>query len=182
MGCKKVRLYNGPGTKLLRRFYEPLVLLHVLDPNGEERILHALEHTDTVNMQLCELRRTFLNQLAYVCDYITGGDTVTAIALEAQPSGVIFWVTSNTEVSPATRLFLHGILTTLQSLGFSQTDDSTVTAEAEIAQRCIEFNIRRVKTYQTFMRRSLDQCLVALRCSGKPAGERLQSIILAEKS
>ena len=43
-------------------------------------------------MQLCELKRNFLNQLAYVCDYIKGGDTVTAIALEAQPPLVTFWM------------------------------------------------------------------------------------------
>jgi hypothetical protein len=57
-----------------KRFYEPLVLLHVLNPNGEQRTPHAVDVTDTSDMQLRELRRTFLDQLAYVCYNIKGGD------------------------------------------------------------------------------------------------------------
>ncbi|KAH6664598.1 hypothetical protein B0J14DRAFT_493340, partial [Halenospora varia] len=52
------------------------------------------------------LRRTFLDQLAYVCDHIKGGDTVIAIALKAQPPGVTFWVASNDELSMGTISFL----------------------------------------------------------------------------
>ncbi|KFY28260.1 hypothetical protein V493_03027 [Pseudogymnoascus sp. VKM F-4281 (FW-2241)] len=157
--------------KLLRRFYEPLVLLHVLDPNGEQRIPRAWEDADTVHMQLRNLRRNFLNQLAYVCDYINGGDSVTAIALEVQPSVVTFWMASNSEVSTLTTSFLRGILKTLQGLDLTQSEDSMIFTEAEISQRCIEFSIRRVKTYHNFMQKYLRQCLATLRGSEDPEGE-----------
>jgi hypothetical protein len=64
-----------PKDRLLKRFYEPLVLLHVLDPNGEQRTPRALDVTDT---------------------------SVTAMALEAQPSGAVYWVASNSGVSTRT--------------------------------------------------------------------------------
>ncbi|KFZ25279.1 hypothetical protein V502_00239 [Pseudogymnoascus sp. VKM F-4520 (FW-2644)] len=69
-------------------------------------IPRALEETDTLSTHLRELRRTFLDQLAYVCDNIKGGDTVAAIALEAQPSGVTFWAASNNNV-PAQETFIN---------------------------------------------------------------------------
>jgi hypothetical protein len=48
--------------RLFKRFYEPLVLLHVLDPNGEQRTRrHTVDVTDAPGMELCELRRTFLD-------------------------------------------------------------------------------------------------------------------------
>lgn len=61
-------------------------------------IPRAVEETETLHTQLRELRRTFLDQLAYVCHNIMGGDTDTAIALEAQPLGVTFWAASNNNV------------------------------------------------------------------------------------
>lgn len=102
---KRPRL--DPEARLLSRFYEPLVLLHVLDGNGEQKTYRCgAEDTDTPLMQLRELWRTFLDQLAYMCDHIKGGDTVTAMTLEAQPASVTFWVASNNKVTPSTISFL----------------------------------------------------------------------------
>lgn len=158
-------------TKLLKRFYEPLVLLHVLDPIGEQRIPRAWEEADTVPMRRRELRRNFLNELAYVCDFMKGGDSVTAIALEEQPSVVTFWIASNSTVSKSTTSFLREILKTLQGLSPTQSQNSMTVTEVEISQRCIEFSIRRVKTYQNFMRKYLQKCLTILRDSEDPEGK-----------
>ncbi|PVH69842.1 hypothetical protein DL98DRAFT_438189, partial [Cadophora sp. DSE1049] len=79
------------------------------------------------------LRRVFLDQLAYVCDHVNGGDTVIVIALEALPSGITFWVTSNTNFSAVTTSFLQGILSTLQSLTSSLPDNSTTSTENDLS-------------------------------------------------
>ena len=64
----------SPEVKLLYRFYEPLVLLHVLDPIGEQRISPCpSEDLVAPRLELRELRRNFLEQLAYICDYEKGG-------------------------------------------------------------------------------------------------------------
>ena len=159
-----------PEDRLRNRFYEPLVLLHVLDRNGQQRISRCpSEDLLAPQLQLRELRRTFLDQLAYVCDYIKGGDTVTAMALETQPSGVTFWVASNTEPSAGTISFVRWILNTLQSLVLSRPEQRIII-EDDIARRCIEFNIKRVKTYQTLMQRPLQNCIASLKSSGKSEG------------
>jgi hypothetical protein len=161
----------SPEDRLKCRFYEPLVLLHVLDRNGQQRISRCpSEDPVAPQLQLRELRRTFLSQLAYVCDYIKGGDTVTAMALEAQPSGITFWVASNIELSTGTISFLRGILNTLQSLAFSGSEHSRTIIEDEIAQMCIDFNLKRIKAYQTLMQRPLQQCLATLRSSEESEG------------
>jgi hypothetical protein len=148
------RLY--PEDRLNRRFYEPLVLLHVLDRNGQQRISRCPSEDQVApRPQPCELRRTFLDQLAYVCDSIKGGDTVTAMALEAQQSGsVTFWVASNTKPPAGTIYFLRRILTTLQSLTSSRPEQ-WIIIEDETARRCIDFNLKSVKTYQSLMQKPL---------------------------
>jgi hypothetical protein len=161
--------------RLRSRFYEPLILLHLMDRNGELRVSRCpSEDRVTDHLQLRELRRTFLDQLAYVCDHVKGGDTVTAIALEAQPSGVTFWVTSNTNFSIVTTSFLQGILSTLQSLTFSPSDSSTTSTENDLSQRCVDFNIKRIKAYYTLLQSPLEKCLTFLRSTDEPEGKKPQ--------
>jgi hypothetical protein len=172
---KKARASNGPRLspeyRLQSRFYEPLVLLHILDRNGERRISRCPSEDLVIpQLQLRELRRTFLDQLAYVCDYAKGGDTVTAIALERQPSSVTFWVASNTEPSAKTILFLRDILNTLQTLGSSRTENARTTIEHEITRVCIDFNLRRIKGYFACLQRPLQQCVATLKGSGESKG------------
>jgi hypothetical protein len=165
---KGPRLYKE--DRLLMRFYEPLVLLHTLDRNGAQRISrHAVDVADAPHMELCELRRAFLDQLAYVCDYTKGGDTVTAIALEAQPSGVIFWITANSEVSRRTMSFLEQLLKTLQLSYRAGSDRNHI--ETQIAQMCIEFGYQRAVVYQNLIKPNLKCCIGYLSRSKKSSGE-----------
>lgn len=159
----------SPDDRLGRRFYEPLVLLNLLDRNGEQRILNCPSEDDITPLsQTRELRRDFLRQLAYVCDYVKGGDTVTAIALQKEPSNVTFWVASNKNISKNTISFLRGILTTLQCILSSEKDCSVI--ENEISQRCIAFNLKRLKEYQILMRKYLIKCLVELKSAEEIEG------------
>lgn len=175
MEGKKTRASNcprlSPEDRLKSRFYEPLVLLHILDRSGQRISRCPSEDPVVPQLNLREFRRTFLDQLAYICDFVKGGDTVTAMALEAQPSGVTFWVASNTEPSTGTLYFLQGILNTLQSLASSGSEHSRAIIEYEIGQKCIEFNLKRVKAYQTLARKPLQQCLVSLKSSELSEGE-----------
>ena len=143
-----------------------------MDRNGELRISRCPSEDQVTDLQLRELRLTFLDQLAYVCDHVKGGDTVTAMALETRPSGVTFWVTSNTNFSAERMSFLQGILSILQSLAFSPSEHSTTSTEIDISQRCIDFNLKRIKAYYTLLQKPLKQCLVVLRSSDESEGKR----------
>ena len=93
----------NPRERQLSRFYEPLVLLYTLGSTRGEHTAAALPPDENIcELPLKELRRRFLNELAYVCDYNKGGDTVTAIGLESTPQRYVFWVGANT--SPQKRI------------------------------------------------------------------------------
>jgi hypothetical protein len=100
MSLKKARSKMprlDPKDRLLKRFYDPLVLLHVLDRNGKQSTPRSLDIRDSSDMQLRELRWILLDQLAYVCDNIKGGDTVM------NPSPVRNGPRSGPEVAPTER-------------------------------------------------------------------------------
>ncbi|KKZ60941.1 hypothetical protein EMCG_04414 [[Emmonsia] crescens] len=149
------RRYPNKHERLLRRFYEPLVLLHTLGPTrGTHTNPLSLSPTDNSTVRGC--RRNFLNELAYVCDYDKGGDTVTAIGLESTPQGSTFWVASNT--SPAAKIipFLKVLLQTLERIANAPAP-SERDAE-DVAKLCVAFGGRRIKKYRSLFARELEGC------------------------
>ena len=149
--------------RLMMRFYELLVLQHVLDPTRGTRI--QCEPPDSLDdSQLgtgnCKLRRSFLNSLAYVCDYEKGGTTVTAIALETRPSCVVFWVAANENVKDKVVPFLTKILKGLK--GFANGEESTATVEERIFRSAVKFGTPRIKAYWRMMQGPLEKCLECL--------------------
>jgi OTT_1508-like deaminase len=153
--------------RLLSRFYEPLVLLHVLDRNGEQRVPRS--HQEDFSTSAQELRRNFLEQLAYICDFVKGGDSVTAVALEAHPSSVIYWIASNSEPSEVVVSHLHEILCLLSNLS-SSSESFRRTLEERVATKCVQFSAKRVEAYQTLIRRPLEACIKALSVSSENEG------------
>ncbi|CZT53493.1 uncharacterized protein RSE6_15089 [Rhynchosporium secalis] len=64
--------------------------------------------------------------------------------------------------------FLHGILSTLQSLAVSSSENLTASTENDISRRCVDFNLKRIKAYHTLLQRPLKQCLAYLKSSAEP--------------
>ena len=152
-----------PADKLMMRFYEPLVLQHVLDnTRGSHIPCQPPDVQDESELDNCKLRRSFLNQLAYICDFKKGGDTVTAIALEETPAGVVFWVAANRGVKDKVVSFLEGILKSLANLGGAAAVKSTAEAEDSIFRCVVEFGQPRVKAYWGLMQKKMDRCLTVL--------------------
>lgn len=149
------RRYPNKRERLLRRFYEPLVLLHTL---GSTRGGHTnrlpVSPSDSSLVQDC--RRSFLNELAYVCDYEKGGDTVTAIGLESTPQGCTFWVASNTSPTAKIIPFLKLLLQTLERIANSKAPEQG--DKEDIAKLCISFGSRRIKKYRSLFSRELAGC------------------------
>jgi hypothetical protein len=145
--------------RLMMRFYEPLVLQHVLDPTRGSHIqCEPLDSLDGSELDNCKLRRSFLNSLAYICDFEKGGATVTAIALEMRPAGVVFWVAANENVKDKVVLCLRGILQNLAAL----ESVSMATVEEGTFRSAVELGMPRVKAYWRFMQEPLNKCLKVL--------------------
>jgi len=148
--------------KLMRRFYEPLILQHVLGPTRGDHIqCEPLDSLDESELDNCNLRRSFLNRLAYICDFKKGGATVTAIALEQRPAGVVFWIVANENVKDKVVKALEEILKGLAGLDGSTGDEQTAVEERTF--RCAaELGMLRVKAYWKFMQEPLRECLRVL--------------------
>lgn len=142
-------------NKLLHRFYEPLVLLFVLDRvQGDHlhEIGDGLPLDDTTPKQL---RRRFLKSLSYVCDYKKGGDSLTAINVSSCP--VTYHVAGNKTPSYEVEDFLQSILTQL-GLFYDMNTPERITAESELLAQCVKFSEKRIKTYLRFLNGLLEKC------------------------
>ncbi|OAL42582.1 hypothetical protein IQ07DRAFT_669315 [Pyrenochaeta sp. DS3sAY3a] len=145
-----------PQERLLCRFYEPLVLLYTLGSTREERMCAAMPSRDYLaHLPLKDLRRIFLSELAYVCDYDKGGETVAALGLQTTPQGHIFWVASNTGSGTKVIPFLNSLLTKLTHIS---TASNTADVLEEVVSQCIRFATPRIKKYRSHLVPQLRRC------------------------
>ena len=151
-------------SRLLHRFYEPLVLLAILSPSTG---LKEGQRSSTIN-DSPDQQSNFLDQLAWVCDYKCGGVTVSAIGAEANPSGPVYWLAAPGSPSEKARIHLHSVLEQLRAAhGASQTRIEIL--EANLIAQCVTFSRKRVENY----RRRLSRC--AKLCKEQSVGEEQQS-------
>lgn len=155
-----------PVQRLLYRFYEPFLLLHTLNPTmGEHSPSNADDDPDLLATH--RLRRRFLDDLAYFCDYEKGGDTVTAIAVEDRPQGPIFWFASNTSKDTKVKGFVEEILDRLKQASSVRANDRE-DLKVALAHKAINFGHRRIKKYRSLLRPLLPTAskLLARQASG----------------
>ena len=147
----------------MRRFYEPLILQHVLGPTCGDRIqCEPLDTLDESELDNWNLRRSFLGRLAYICDFKKGGATVTAIALEQRPAGVVFWVVANENVKGNVVKVLEKILKGLAGLDGTTGDEQAAMVEDETFRCAAELGMPRLESYWHSMQVSLRECLKVL--------------------
>jgi OTT_1508-like deaminase len=127
----------------LHCFYEPLVLLRILEPTrGSRKHEMPLESSDESFKIRCH---RFLDNLSWLCDYRTGGRTVSSIALEETPQGPIYWLAANQSPNKKVRDHLERILQQLESLASSPEKASVV--QLAIRRQSIQFSREKVKYY-----------------------------------
>jgi hypothetical protein len=165
----------------MKRFYEPLVLQHILDPTRGSHIRwEPLGSLDESEVDDCKLRRSFVDSLAYICDFQKGGATVTAIALETRPAGeVVFWVAANEDVKKKVVLSLKGILKNLAcraDLDGLVGEEPTERVTESTFRRVVELGMPRLKAYWQLMQGPLERCLKILE-SEQSRGELISLII-----
>jgi hypothetical protein len=141
------------------------VLLHTLDPiRGAHLQRPTLDRARSSEYGNGELRRTFVDKLAYICDYAKGGDSVTAIALQRLPETVVFVVAANNNVRPRVTGLLHSILSQLKDCS-ALTPEQSVQLRDIIGAQCIDLSKSRVETYRRFLREPLRRCIATLQQS-----------------
>ncbi|KAK4574801.1 hypothetical protein LTR86_001643 [Recurvomyces mirabilis] len=145
--------------KLLRRFYEVLILLRVLGQVQGERIRNPdFEVGSLERLDLKQMRRLVMYHLCVMCDYEKGGGTVTAMAAQDHPGGSLYWIAVNGSL-PKIRKFLVETLASLQARTrelLSSPLQTTAFFEQTIFTSFAEFQRARTKTYWDFMQRHVE--------------------------
>ena len=140
-----------PYHKVLSRFYEPLVLLQLL---GKSRGNHQPKPHDLNAGQA--LRRDFLRNLSYICDFEKGGDTCTAIGLADLGACYRLYVASNKGQAKIAE-FLTAVLGLLHDL-YKLRGPEQAQKEAEFVNFCVDFAEKRVRKEKNCLFRAVDAC------------------------
>ncbi|KAK5459175.1 hypothetical protein LTR20_007846 [Exophiala xenobiotica] len=141
--------------KLLHRFYEPLVLLYVLDPTQGD---HVREEANRLPLDITsskELRRRLVSALAYICDFEKGGDSFTAIFVTQGP--LTYYIACNKGPRSKTLSFLRKILDHLEEV-YDMDEKQRAKARGKILAECVKFSNKRLKAYWSFLRNVLVRC------------------------
>ena len=168
--------------KLLKRFYEALILLTVFGSNRGSRILEEEIPTDSLDDETLEidisisvldvnkkhemdeisrtkLRRSFTRHLAYLCDYEKGGDSTTAIALQQIEGAIVYHVAWNKISRPENGVeFLRKVLGLLGCAGCDVIRDSEEKRK-EIVDKIFDLSVKyaekRISSYASFLARDI---------------------------
>lgn len=145
-------------AKIERQFYEAHLLLYVL---GQVRGEHKKRqnYTGELDQDEISLRRSFLDKLAYICDYTKNGNTVTALALQKTFDGVVFWLAANETVESAVIEFLSRVLFLLKENSAS----SKKGVEAQLLALIVPFSKVRLDYYWRLLSRDLPLCIEYLK-------------------
>jgi len=145
--------------KLLRRFYEPMLLLKLLDPVRDQRVDRPTDPEHGA-LSSTEIRRAFVNKLAYLCDFKKGGDTSTAIALQDSSQSVVIHCAANDHVKPRVKDFIRETLELLITVD----DTNHAKVEALIFKKAISLSRNRLRTYWKRADGMIRKCSKHLQC------------------
>lgn len=159
---KKARVLEMPDRhKTLRplcRSYEPLVLLYTLGSTAQDYIpVSLLTTVQAAHLPLGTTRRNFLEDLAYLCDYGVGNDTVVAIALQSLSQRHVLWIASNTSPTRQIVSFAQTVLNCIEQISISVGVCRSERKRCFITT-CIEFAAPQIKEDMASLIRALHEC------------------------
>jgi hypothetical protein len=138
---------------------------------AEQRVTESHIKEDIKSLPLKALRRRFLTEVAYVCDYKGDGRTTTAIALEETPRGSIFWVASSSSPEKMIISFMKSLLAKIAE-NSGQKELSSSIAARDVFKLCFEFANPQIEACRSALLASLERCLErldeAISNEGKP--------------
>ena len=165
---------NQVRRKVLRRFYEPLLLLNALGQNLGKRII-AEAVIDTLSPNIQKLRRSFADGVAYICAHEKESKCVIAAVLEKTPQGITVWLAANETIGEKVVQLLEKVLSDIQRI--SELNDrfdrqrEGERAKKEPTPRIIAFNKSRILTYYKQMAQDLaPMCLEIIRKGYEKSG------------
>jgi hypothetical protein len=137
--------------KVTRRFYEPLLLLDALGVVRGGRIKSDIVPGDSGSSHI-QLRRDFVDTIAYICAFSKGADYVTAVALEKTPQGIVVWLAANSNVGEEVIAFLEKILESVRRVAdqdnVEDLHQAALPARQTILSMIVDFQVPRLEVYR----------------------------------
>lgn len=151
-------------SKILARFYEPLCLLHAL---GQTRGVHTRRQRHPNDD--AEKRRKFLENLCFVCDFVKGGKSCTAIGLEERSEIYKFWLASNGKHSDIAEFLRTALKFLCRTSSLAETELDTV--EHEFTQLCANFAKRRIDDERKQAKKQAKLCILKIQDMTEKTGK-----------
>jgi hypothetical protein len=160
----------------LCRAYEPLVLLYTLRSREEDYVQAMLPNEeDTLYLPPKLTIRKFLEDLAYLCDYDKGYDTVTAIGMESSLQQNVLWIASNTSPTRGIINFVKARLVDIKQLSATVGTDKSRQVE-DFVSTCIDFATPQIIEDMRSLLSGLQTCKSYLEKHRPEEGKSLQDI------
>ena len=131
--------------------HKHLLLLFALDPTAGERD----KATPPPEKNSQRIRRSFLNSVAYICDYKKGGATTSAAAFQSTQYGLVLRLACNDSLPKEKFEGLQKIISLVKTC--KSTNASRILLD-EIAI----FSNLRLDTYSKFVIRDCKKCILSL--------------------
>lgn len=164
--------HRSKEEKLIKRFYEVLVLLRVLGQvQGDKINRQTLGDADIHSMTAVEMRRMVMNHLCTMCDFLKGGDTVTAMAVENLPQGPRYWVAAHGQLKKIVA-FLSRVL---GMLGSWTSADDQLDLEGRLFDIFVEFHRPRIAKYLGVLRGSIENELNRIELDADTKGTQMMA-------
>lgn len=165
-----------PYSKLIYRLYEALYMLDILKHN-----ILGPHHVANLDFStLLAVRRRFLGNIAFFCDYTKGGRTSTAVAIEDGRICNTFWVSSNEGPQEEVRTFVESVITKAKAF-HAIPDDQKAEAEIDLTGQCINFALSRIRKQAHGLSNSAQSCRKFITATmTDQQGERSPEILRAD--
>lgn len=126
------------------RLDENVIALSMLGtvPSAQRSQSHARRMLFGAEQKWCCL----LDEISWLCDYQTGGKSVTSVAVQGTATGNVFWFASNKETRTLVKNHLRWILGELQSMAANGTVNGE-EIQWRLFKKSVAFNHRRVESY-----------------------------------
>jgi hypothetical protein len=151
--------------KLLRRFYEPVVLLNAID-NIRGHRTKPETNFDDIDSGIRKTRRAFADSIAYICAYDRGPDFVTAVGLEKLPQGINVWLAANNNIEQKVVAFLAEILQHLQEIGahdwLPMRCSAAIAKHGMLSCKIVTFDARKLQQYRDIIKMKYVQPCLAI--------------------
>lgn len=122
---------------------------------GKVRGPHILANPDFSNIGA--VRRRFLKNLAFLCDFTKGGSSTTSLAVQDRHDCNVFWIASNKGPSEPVLKFLESVIGAVKESRHASEREKTETEE-NLTHRCIVFAAQRVRNQARGLSSTVKRC------------------------